>query len=184
MDKLPIPYLNGNNQLTNLAGCLRAINLLQSKLPVTVDAIQEGIKGTRINGRLQILSKKPYVVADVAHNADAAINLFNFVRTTKQSGKVYAIFSILKSKDIQQVLLPFVKIVDEWFISEINDAGAQKLDVITSSLKKYKKKVVINKFDTLSQAYKNAYKKCNLNDNIIIYGSFFTVSESMHGEKK
>ena len=184
MDKLPIPYLNGNNQLTNLAGCLRAINLLQSKLPVTVDAIQEGIKGTRINGRLQILSKKPYVVADVAHNADAAINLFNFVRTTKQSGKVYAVFSILKSKDIQQVLLPFVKIVDEWFISEINDAGAQKIDVITSSLKKYKKKIVINKFDTLSQAYKNAYKKCNLNDNIIIYGSFFTVSESMHGEKK
>ena len=83
-----------------------------------------------------------------------------------------------------EVLRPFIGIVNEWFISEINDAGAQKIDVITSSLKKYKKKVVINKFDTLSQAYKNAYKKCNLNDNIIIYGSFFTVSESMHGGEK
>ena len=184
MDKLPVPSLKGNSQLTNLAGCLRAIDLLQNKLPVTLDAIQEGIKDTRIEGRLQILSKEPYIVADVAHNADAAINLFKFFRTTKQGGKVYAVFSILKSKDIKEVLLPFVDVVDEWFVSEINDAGTQKIEVIVSSLKTYNKKVVINKFDTLSQAYKNAYKKCNLNDNIIIYGSFFTVSESMHGEKK
>ena len=183
MDKLPAPSLKGNSQLTNLAGCLRAINLLQNKLPVTLDAIQEGIKDTRIEGRLQILSKEPYVVADVAHNADAAINLFKFFRTTKQGGKVYAVFSILKSKDIKEVLLPFVDIVDEWFVSEINDAGTQKIEVIVSSLKTYNKKVVINKFYTLNQAYKNAYKKCDLNDNIIIYGSFFTVSESMHGVK-
>ena len=183
MDKLPAPSLKGNSQLTNLAGCLRAISLLQNKLPVTLDAIQEGIKDTRIEGRLQILSKEPYVVADVAHNADAAINLFKFFRTTKQGGKVYAVFSILKSKDIKEVLLPFVDVVDEWFVSEINDAGTQKIEVIVSSLKTYNKKVVINKFYTLNQAYKNAYKKCDLNDNIIIYGSFFTVSESMHGVK-
>ena len=183
MGKLPVPSLKGNSQLTNLAGCLRAIDLLQNKLPVTLDAIQEGIKDTRIEGRLQILSKEPYVVADVAHNADAAINLFKFFRTTKQGGKVYAVFSILKSKDIKEVLLPFVDIVDEWFVSEINDAGTQKIEVIVSSLKTYNKKVVINKFYTLNQAYKNAYKKCDLNDNIIIYGSFFTVSESMHGVK-
>jgi dihydrofolate synthase/folylpolyglutamate synthase len=183
MDKLPVPSLKGNSQLTNLAGCLRAIDLLQNKLPVTLDAIQEGIKDTRIEGRLQILSKEPYIVADVAHNADAAINLFKFFRTTKQGGKVYAVFSILKSKDIKEVLLPFVDIVDEWFVSEINDAGTQKIEVIVSSLKTYNKKVVINKFYTINQAYKNAYKKCDLNDNIIIYGSFFTVSESMHGVK-
>ena len=183
MDKLPVPSLKGNSQLTNLAGCLRAIDLLQNKLPVTLDAIQEGIKDTRIEGRLQILSKEPYIVADVAHNADAAINLFKFFRTTKQGGKVYAVFSILKSKDIKEVLLPFVDIVDEWFVSEINDAGTQKIEVIVSSLKTYNKKVVINKFYTLNEAYKNAYKKCDLNDNIIIYGSFFTVSESMHGVK-
>ena len=183
MDKLPVPSLKGNSQLTNLAGCLRAIDLLENKLPVTLDAIQEGIKDTRIEGRLQILSKEPYIVADVAHNADAAINLFKFFRTTKQGGKVYAVFSILKSKDIKEVLLPFVDIVDEWFVSEINDAGTQKIEVIVSSLKTYNKKVVINKFYTLNQAYKNAYKKCDLNDNIIIYGSFFTVSESMHGVK-
>ena len=181
MDKLPVPYLKGNNQLVNLAGCLRTISLLQNKLPVSLAAIHEGIKGARIEGRLQVLSNNPYILADVAHNVDAAINLYNFFRTTKKSGNIYAVFSILESKDIQQVLLPFIDIVDEWFVSEINDSGAQNIGVIISSLKKYNKKVTINKFDTINMAYKNAYKKCDLNDNIIIYGSFFTVSESLDG---
>ena len=183
MDKLPVPYLKGNNQLVNLAGCLRTISLLQNKLPFSLAAVHEGIKCARIEGRLQVLSNNPYILADVAHNVDAAINLYNFFRTTKQSGNIYAVFSILESKDIQQVLLPFIDIVDEWFVSEIDDFGAQKIDVIISSLKKYNKKVTINKFDNINLAYKNAYKKCDLNDNIIIYGSFFTVSESMDGVK-
>jgi len=183
MNDLPLPNLKGKNQLTNLAGCLRAVNLLQNKLPVTLGAIKEGIKDASIDGRLQILSNEPYIVADVAHNSDAALNLYNFISTSKRAGKVYAVFSILENKDIKKVLMPFINIVDEWFVSEINDSKAQKIDVIIATLKKYNKKVVINKFNNLNQAYKNAHKKCNLNDNIIIYGSFFTVSESMHGIK-
>jgi len=180
MNNLPNPYLKGNSQLINLAGCLRATNLLQKKLPVTLSSIKEGISDTRIEGRLQILSNKPYIVADVAHNMDAAINLFNFINMSKKSGKVYAVFSVLKDKDVEQILMPFINIVDEWFISEINDSRSQKIDVITNTLKKYNKQVVVNKFDNLLQAYNNVSKKCGLNDNIIIYGSFFTVSETMN----
>jgi len=77
-------------------------------------------------------------------------------------------------------LMPFINIVDEWFISEINDSRSQKIDVITETLKKYNKRVVVNKFDNLLQAYNNVCKKSGLNDNIIIYGSFFTVSETMN----
>jgi dihydrofolate synthase/folylpolyglutamate synthase len=182
-DNLPIPFVKGDNQLNNLAGALRAIDLLYDKVPVKLTAIEEGIRDTRIKGRLDILSNKPYIVADVAHNTDAAINLYNFISKSKLSGKVYAVFSILEHKDIEEVLMPFIDIVDEWFVSEINESRTQKIEVITASLKKYNNQAVINKFDNLKQAYNNACKKCSLNDNIIIYGSFFTVSESMHGVK-
>jgi|TARA_B110000037_G_scaffold213644_1_gene268403 dihydrofolate synthase/folylpolyglutamate synthase len=181
MNNLPKPHLNGNSQLINLAGCLRATNLLQNILPITLDSIKKGIRDTRIKGRLQVLSNKPYIVADVAHNADAAINLYNFISTSKRSGKVYAVFAILEDKDIEKVLMPFVGIVDEWFVSEVNNPRAQKIDVIIDRLKKYNQEVVINQFDNLTQAYNNVCKKCSLNDNIIIYGSFFTVSETLNG---
>ena len=181
MDNLPKPYLKGNSQLTNLAGCLRVTNLLQNKLPVKLDSIKEGIRDARLEGRLQVLSAEPFIVADVAHNTDAAINLYNFISTSKKNGKVYAVFSILENKDIEQVLMPFIDIVDEWFVSEINDPRAQKIDVITDTLKKYNKQVIINKFDSLIEAYNSVSKKSDLNDNIIIYGSFFTVGEILNG---
>jgi dihydrofolate synthase/folylpolyglutamate synthase len=181
MNNLPKPYLKGNSQLTNLAGCLRVTNLLQNKLPVKLDSIKEGIRDARLEGRLQVLSAEPFIVADVAHNTDAAINLYNFISTSKKNGKVYAVFSILENKDIEQVLMPFIDIVDEWFVSEINDPRAQKIDVITDTLKKYNKQVIINKFDSLIEAYNSVSKKSDLNDNIIIYGSFFTVGEILNG---
>jgi dihydrofolate synthase/folylpolyglutamate synthase len=160
---------------------VKVSSINDKKLPVSLGSIQAGIRDARLNGRLQILSNKPYVVADVAHNEDATINLYNFFSTSKQGGKVFAVFSILENKDIEKVLKPFTGIVDEWFISEIKNSRTQNINVIISTIKKYNKKVIINKVDNLKQAYKNAYKKCSLNDNIIIYGSFFTVSETMNG---
>ena len=181
MNKLPKPYVKGKNQLINLAGCLRAINLLQNKLPVSSYAVKKGIREVRIEGRLQIVSNEPYIVADVAHNIDAANNLSDFINSTKKSGKIYAVFSILENKDIEQVLMPFINIVDEWFVSEINGPRTQKVDVISNAINKINKQAVINKFENLTKAYKDACKKCSLNDNIIIYGSFFTVSETLNG---
>ena len=183
INQLPTPFLKGEKQLTNLAGALRVINLLENKVPVMLSSIREGIVEARIKGRIEVLSEQPFVVADVAHNSDAAINLYNFISQSKRSGKLYAVFSILENKDIMEVLRPFIGIVNEWFISEIDDPRAQKIEIIASSIKKHKKKSSIMKFENISQAYNQALKKCNLNDNIIIYGSFHTVTETTNGVK-
>jgi dihydrofolate synthase/folylpolyglutamate synthase len=183
IERLPLPHLNGSNQLMNLTGSLRIIDLFKKRFPVEQDAINKGIRETRIKGRLQVLSTEPYIIADVAHNVDAAINLYNFINTSKHSGKIFAIFSILENKDLKRVLMPFLDIVDEWNISEINDSRSQKIDVIETKLREYKNPVSINKFSSLTRAFENAQKKCNVNDNIIIFGSFLTVSEIMDGVK-
>ena len=71
------------------------------------------------------------------------------------------------------------KIVDEWNISELKDIRSQKIDFMTSSLKKSKNKIIINKFNNIIEAFENALNKADLNDNIIIFGSFLTVSAIM-----
>ena len=179
MKELPLPNLKGHNQLENLSGCLRVIDLYNKKFPVGLEAIKKGIKDSFIKGRLQILSEKPYIVADVAHNEGAAISLCNFIKSSKSKGKIFAVFSILDNKDIEKVLLPFIDLVDEWSISELKDIRTQKIDFMTSSLKKLKNKIKINKSNNIIEAYENARKKADLNDNIIIFGSFLTVSAIM-----
>ena len=152
-------------------------------MPVKFQSIREGIGEARIKGRIDVLSEQPFVVADVAHNSDAAINLYNFISQSKRSGKLYAVFSILENKDIMEVLRPFIGIVNEWFISEIDDPRSQKIEIIASSIKKHKKQSSVMQFENISEAYNEAFKKCNLNDNIIIYGSFHTVTETTDGVK-
>ena len=88
INQLPTPFLKGEKQLTNLAGALRVINLLGNKVPVMLSSIREGIVEARIKGRIEVLSEQPFVVADVAHNSDAAINLYNFISKEKRSGKL------------------------------------------------------------------------------------------------
>jgi len=183
ISRLPMPFLKSEKQLNNLAGALQVIKLMENKVPVKLSSIMEGIREARIKGRIEVLSEQPFVVADVAHNSDAAINLYNFISQSKQSGKLYAIFSILENKDIMEVLRPFIGIVDEWFISEIDDPRAQKIEIIKSSIKKHKKHSNVIKYENISQAYNQAFKKCNLNDNIIIFGSFHTVTETTNGVK-
>ncbi len=183
ISRLPMPFLKGEKQLTNLAGALQVIKLLENKVPVKLSSIRDGIGEARIKGRIDILSEQPFVVADVAHNSDAAINLYNFITQSKRSGKLYAVFSILENKNIMEVLRPFIGIVNEWFISEIDDPRAQKIEIIAASIKKHKKQSSVTQFKNISQAYNEAFKKCNLNDNIIIYGSFHTVTETTNGVK-
>ena len=83
------------------------------------------------------------------------------------------------NKDLEKVILPFIDIVDEWYISELNDLRTQKIDFIESSLKKHKNQIIVYKFNNILEAYKNTLKKSSLNDNIVVFGSFLTVSEIM-----
>jgi dihydrofolate synthase/folylpolyglutamate synthase len=174
---LPYPKLEGNMQIQNLAGVLRVVELLEQKLPVTKESIELGILNTNLIGRLDVVSKKPLIVFDVAHNQEAANNLSEFIVKSKNNGRVFGVFSILLDKDIDSVIMPFIKLVDEWFISSIDHTRAQKVDVIKLALKKMNKSTPIHIADNLLQAYKNAYKKTALDDNIIVFGSFFTVRE-------
>lgn len=61
-------------QLENLATALTALIPLQSLFPVDADAVFRGIrnvkKTTGLRGRWEILSQKPLIVADTAHNPE------------------------------------------------------------------------------------------------------------------
>ena len=73
--KLEIP-LAGRFQITNAAVALKAIEVLKEKgYSISEKAVREGLLHTSWPGRFQIVGKKPYFIADGAHNEDAAQKL-------------------------------------------------------------------------------------------------------------
>ena len=72
---LAYPALRGANQLINAAGVLAALEALRPRLPVTAQAVRNGLAMVELPGRFQIVPGQPALVLDVAHNPHAVAAL-------------------------------------------------------------------------------------------------------------
>lgn len=187
---LPKPALQGTYQLANASCAMSAVESLQSKLPVTINALASAMQQVSLAGRFQIVAKTksnaPRVILDVAHNPHAAQALSGNLNASKtqyakadgavSTTKTFAVFAMLIDKDIQGVVSALQNEIDVWYVAGINHTrGAQATDLaeviaIVSPL------AVVKMFDSADNAYQQACIDMSENDKIVVFGSFFTVA--------
>lgn len=190
---LPLPALEGSYQLLNASCAVAAVESLQSVLPVANQTIALAIKAVRLAGRFQTVSKSPWIILDVAHNPHAgqalAKNLqahrFRSGQVSADSGKTIAVFAMLADKDIHGVINAVKEEIDFWYIAGIDHIRSMPVDALFKVLLEVVPQAKIKVFDDVADACKQARidtEVCidrNENDKIIVFGSFFTVSNVM-----
>lgn len=176
-DSLPLPKVEGNHQITNLAGALRCLDFIKHRFPINREQIIKGINNTFIKGRFQIINQQPFIVADVAHNEEASLNLALALKQNRLNGKIKAVFSILSDKDIKKVVGPFIEMVDEWYIAETLSSRTASKAYIKKNLQDYKNTLTVYSYESINDAYQEALNNSHVNDNIVVFGSFFVISE-------
>lgn len=86
--------LIGEYQIKNAALALSALLLVRGELPgITAESIREGMSSATWPGRLEVISREPYIILDGGHNLDGVANLCRSVRELwpgKIAGVVYA----------------------------------------------------------------------------------------------
>jgi dihydrofolate synthase / folylpolyglutamate synthase len=175
---LPYPALLGVKQLQNASACLAALDMLDKKLPVSMNAIRQGLLEAVLPGRFQVLPSQPPVILDVAHNPDAARTLATNLATMPFSGCTYAVFSMLKDKDITGVIQELKRQVDVWLISTIHVARGACTDDLIEKLHIAgisQENGVIHAFPDSVAAFVFACERASKNDRICVLGSFHTV---------
>src|SRR4051794_38084412 len=116
---LGYPALRGANQLVNASGVLAALTVLRDRVPVTAQAIRNGLAMVELPGRFQIVPGQPALVLDVAHNphsvAALAANLdaMGFYPTT------HAVFGAMGDKDLGEMLRRMDPLVDRWYFTDL-----------------------------------------------------------------
>lgn len=171
---LPLPALQGDVQVQNAATAITA--LIASDLNITETGIRQGLQNTVLMGRLQQVQDEPEVLLDVAHNAHAAKELANYLRNHKKAGKTRAVFSILADKDIEDVVSHLSDVVDEWYVSAVNDPRAMSATSIMQALQKMEC-TVSGSYNTIDKAMDQALKQSRAKDRVVIFGSFLVISE-------
>ena len=154
---------------------LRQLGITEFTSNLKKDLLQE-----KFFGRFNRISTKPEIIIDVAHNLDSVKNL---VQSLLKLGnkKTYFVFSVLKEKDLPFIIKLFQELTCEceWLISELNNPRAQKLSFITHNLEK--NNFIFESADSIKKAYELALNKATNNDRIIVFGSFYVISEIFEG---
>lgn len=176
---LPQPALYGEHQLENAAGVLMVIELLSQQLPVSQQAIRQGLMSVALDGRFQIVSAEPVCIFDVAHNTDALKQLARQLDSYSCRGRVLAVLGMLADKDRETALAEIHQRINEWFIAPLTTtrtASAKELDSVLTSLDR---KINSHCFETITMAFEQAMKNAQPDDCIVVFGSFYTVAEVM-----
>ena len=177
--QLPLPAMAGSYQLSNASCAITAVESLQADLPVPERSIATALQQVNLAGRFQLISKSPHVILDVAHNPHAAHALANNLKAIKTKGKTIAVFAMLADKDIGGVIEAVKNHIDAWYVSTIeHPRGAMAKELVNLIHHKIPTAQVIT-FNHVKNAYQQACIDAGENDKIIVFGSFFTVSEVM-----
>ncbi len=175
---LPYPTIPGTKQVQNASACLATLDMLDNKLPVSMNAIRQGLLEAILPGRFQVLPSQPPVILDVAHNPEAARTLAENLDMMPFSGRTYAVFSMLKNKDIAGVINALKNQVDVWLISATHGSRGACVDELIAGFHVAgitQEERVIHTFPDSVAAYVFACEQATKNDRICVLGSFHTV---------
>ncbi|BAN34727.1 FolC bifunctional protein [Sulfuricella denitrificans skB26] len=176
---LPYPALRGDYQLGNASTCLAALEQLRARLPVAHDDIRRGLLEAVVPGRFQVLPGRPQRIFDVAHNPHAARALAENLRAMPPTGKVIAVFAMLRDKDIAGVVRVMKEQVDLWWVAGIGQPRGASADELMRVLEQEDLAQRAESFPTVAEAYRHACAKAAEDDKILVFGSFYTVAEAM-----
>ena len=181
---LPMPALRGHYQLSNASACIVALEQLRERIPVEASAIRSGLLNVELPGRFQVLPGRPTVVLDVAHNPQAARSSVENLDAMGPYAKTYAVFSMLKDKDIRGVIDTVKHRIDHWLIAPITETRGTDTTRLKSDLENAAVPATISVFGSVAAAYTSACKQAGENDRIIVFGSFLTVADVMRERQR
>ena len=170
--------LKGEFQHRNTALAIGILELLEKKGYKLKDQdIKSGVEETTWTGRIQVLSEKPLIVVDGAHNPGAARVLVDAVKNDFDYKRLILILGVMADKDINSIVKEIAGMADQVICSSpeyFRSAIPEELHKIVSH---YNKKTEMIK--TLPEAIKKAKGIAKPDDMILITGSLFTVGEAL-----
>ncbi len=116
---LAFPALRGTGQLGNACCALAALDALHHRLPVAMQDIRRGLLEVDLPARFQVLPGRPTIVLDVAHNPQAARVLADNLGGMAYHPATWAVFGMLRDKDIAGVVNAVRHRIDRWLPAEL-----------------------------------------------------------------
>lgn len=182
-----LPLL-GEHQVTNALTALVALKALGGKgFPVPLEQIQTGLQKTHWPGRLQVLSQKPLILIDGAHNEEGAQALHSFLSQKIRPSyhrSVYGdiprfkvlLLAMKKDKDMPTMLGKIVPMFGKVIITQGN-YEPMPVGELAELMQKYHANV--EAISDVKTALAKAQKNLKPKDMLLITGSLYMIGDAL-----
>ncbi len=175
---LHIPLL-GRHQIENAATAFAVLlTANENGLPISLPAIRQGFTAVSWPGRFEILSRRPVIVVDSAHNRDSAQRLQVAIRDYFPEKSTILVFGASEDKDIRGILselLPFSKQMILTRSYHPRAADPQELSKIAEAFQ-----CPMSIESTVETALRQALNLVEDDSIVLVTGSIFMAAEARH----
>ncbi|MBI2771864.1 MAG: bifunctional tetrahydrofolate synthase/dihydrofolate synthase [Burkholderiales bacterium] len=174
---LAYPALRGANQLLNASGVLAALTAVRDRLPVTAQAVRNGLAMVELPGRFQIVPGQPALVLDVGHNPHAIAALAANLDAMGFYPVTHAVFGAMADKDLTAMLKKMGPLVDRWYFCDLPTPRASSAAELMArwQAQETRKDVAASTHTGPMEALRAAVAAADPADRIVAFGSFYTV---------
>ena len=171
-----LPLL-GEHQITNLSVAMTSIEVLNNinMTNILLDSIVKSIKNVKWKGRLEVLSKNPYVVIDGAHNIQGIETLSRNIKKYFKYENLYLILGILADKDVQEMIKVIAPMAKKIYAVTPNSIRAELAEDLKREIIKYNENC--EAYDDYKEAYLTAINDANENDFVLASGSLYMIGD-------
>ena len=159
--------------VSSISCALAAFCLLEEEISLDMDAVFNSLD---LKGRCELIDNR--YLLDVSHNESSARFLSSFIERNFEDGTVInAVFGVMEDKDVNSILEPLATRINKWYVTSADierSMATEKLGDIINS--KYPKDMEL--VGSVTEACIKAQEETEEGGLVLIFGSFYTVSEA------
>jgi dihydrofolate synthase/folylpolyglutamate synthase len=174
--KLEIP-LAGPHQLLNAATAIATAEELQTQgLPISVEGIRRGVGQVQWEGRLETVSRQPWIVLDGAHNRDSARCLREALSTCYRYRRLILVLGISANKNLEGIIEELTPLAAVTVATRAMVPRAAPPQHVADLAAKWSEHIVIEE-DT-QRALAHAIAETRPDDLLVVTGSLYLVGDA------
>jgi dihydrofolate synthase/folylpolyglutamate synthase len=172
--------LLGEYQRQNLTTVATALDILHESTPLSISrrAFVEGVRDvtqlTSFRGRWQVLSQKPLVMCDTAHNEHGITEVAKQLQKRTNSGKLICVLGFCEDKDFSKMLSLLPKDA-HYIFTQASIRRAATTEAIAKAALSLNLDYEVT--PTVAEAISTAQQQLSEDDMLFIGGSTFVVAE-------
>jgi dihydrofolate synthase/folylpolyglutamate synthase len=169
--------LHGAHQAENAATAIVASEAFLGRA-LSDQALREALAGATSPGRIEVVSRRPLVVLDGAHNPEAARTLAAAIGEAFVWKRLHLVLGILSTKDADGIVGPVASRSDLAYVCANSNPHSLSPHAVAETCRRAG--IDTSEYSTVDEALEAALAAADAEDLILVTGSLYTVADARH----